>query len=106
MRHLADYDVTIDAAMISDVPGYTWGIVPALVQNGIKYLSMGPNHIHRIGRTLDEWGDRPFYWVSPSGQERLLCWMAGKAYSWFHGSRLGTLTRNSQPDPFWSTSKS
>lgn len=95
------YGVTIDAAMISDVPGYTWGIVPALTRSGIKYLSIGPNHIHRIGGTLDEWGDRPFYWVSPSGEERLLCWMAGKAYSWFHGSRVGTLSRDSKPDPFF-----
>ena len=51
--------------------------------------------------TLEQWGDRPFYWVSPSGDERLLCWMAGKAYSWFHGSRVGTLSRDSQHDPFF-----
>jgi alpha-mannosidase len=95
-----EYDLVIDSAMISDVPGYTWGIVPVMVQSGIKYLSIGPNHIHRIGRTLDAWGDRPFWWVSPSGQERLLCWMAGKAYSWFHDSRVGVLKRDSDPEPF------
>ncbi len=95
------YDLRIDAAMISDVPGYTWGTVPALVQSGIKYLSIGPNHVHRIGSTLEQWGDRPFYWVSPSGDERLLCWMAGKAYSWFHGSRVGTLTVDSPAEPFF-----
>lgn len=100
-RLSAELGVTVDAAMISDVPGYTWGIVPALVQNGIKYLSIGPNHVHRIGGTLEQWADRPFYWVSPSGQEKLLCWMAGKAYSWFHQGRLGTLTRNSPPEPFF-----
>ncbi len=86
-----DYNVPIEAAMISDVPGYTWGIVPALAQNGIKYFSIGPNHIHRIGRTLSEWGDRPFYWVSPSGQEKVLCWIAGHGYSWFHNGLLGKL---------------
>lgn len=96
------YDVPIDAAMISDVPGYTWGLVPALVDSGIKYLSMGPNHIHRIGLTLEQWGDRPFYWRSPAGDEKLLCWMAGKAYSWFHGSRVGTLSRDSKHDPFFA----
>ncbi len=100
-RLSAELGVTVDAAMISDVPGYTWGVVPALVQSGIKYLSIGPNHVHRIGGTLEQWADRPFYWVSPSGQEKLLCWMAGKAYSWFHQSRVGTLTRNSAPDPFF-----
>ncbi|MHB8863895.1 MAG: glycoside hydrolase family 38 N-terminal domain-containing protein, partial [Pirellulaceae bacterium] len=101
-RTAREYDVVIDAAMISDVPGYAWGTVPALVQSGIKYLSIGPNHVHRIGGTLEQWGDRPFYWVSPSGEERLLCWMAGKAYSWFHSSRVGTLARDSKPDPFFA----
>lgn len=76
--------VAVDSAMISDVPGYTWGIVPAMAHNGIRYFWCGTNHIHRIGRTIEVWGDRPFYWVSPSGQEKVLCWVAGKGYSWFH----------------------
>jgi len=75
--------VSVESAMISDVPGYTWGMVPVLAQNGIKYFSIGPNSGHRIGSTISAWGDRPFYWVSPSGQEKVLCWVAGKAYSWF-----------------------
>ncbi|NIA12682.1 MAG: hypothetical protein GWP08_01285 [Nitrospiraceae bacterium] len=78
----------IDTAMITDVPGYTWGLVPALAQSGVKYLSMGPNSGHRIGYTLTDWGDRPFYWASPSGEEKVLCWMAGKGYSWFHSGPL------------------
>jgi hypothetical protein len=77
------YGLTIESAMISDVPGYTWGIIPALAQSGIKYFSIGPNDGHRIGRTRRAWSDRPFYWKSPSGQDRVLCWMAGKGYSWF-----------------------
>lgn len=76
--------VRLESAMISDVPGYTWGVVPAMAHQGIRYLWCGTNHIHRIGRTIDVWGDRPFYWVSPSGQEKVLCWIAGKGYSWFH----------------------
>ncbi len=91
------YDLPLQAAMISDVPGYTWGLVPVMAQSGIKYLSIGPNHGHRIGRTLSEWGDRPYYWVSPSGQEKVLCWMAGKAYSWFHGGRMGTVSQVKPP---------
>lgn len=94
------YDLSIDAAMISDVPGYTWGIVPALAHGGIRYFSVGPNHIHRIGRTLTAWGDRPFYWVSPSGEERVLCWVAGHGYSWFHGGLLGNLSGANQAPIF------
>lgn len=88
-RRLAQqYDLTLDSAMISDVPGYTWGMVPALVQSGIKYFSIGPNSGHRIGYTIEAWGDRPFYWMSPSGTEKLLCWVAGKGYSFYHGDHL------------------
>jgi len=82
------FDVTIDTAMITDVPGYTWGIVPVLAQSGVKYFSIGPNRGHRIGYTLATWGDKPFYWLSPSGTERILCWVAGEGYSFFHSGRL------------------
>ena len=82
------YDVTIDTAMITDVPGYTWGIVPVLAKSGVKYFSVGPNRGHRIGYTLSTWGDKPFYWESPSGRDSILCWVAGEGYSFFHSGRL------------------
>jgi alpha-mannosidase len=81
-RYEREYGVTIDSAMQSDVPGYTWGLVPALAQAGVKYISVGPNSGHRIGHTY-EWADKPFYWVSPSGREKVLFWMCGKGYSMF-----------------------
>jgi alpha-mannosidase len=84
-------DVKIESAMISDVPGYTWGVVPVLASAGIKYLSSGPNHMSRIGRTLSETGDKPFYWVSPSGTKKVLCWVAGRAYSNFHRQTLAQM---------------
>jgi len=83
-RLAAQYDLTIDSAMISDVPGYTWGIVPALALSGVRFFSIGPNRGHRIGYTLSEWGDQPFYWISPSGKQRVLCWIHAEGYSWFH----------------------
>lgn len=76
--------VKIQSAIISDVPGYTWGIVQAYADNGIKYFSVGPNEFDRIGNTLSTWGDKPFYWKSPSGEKKILVWVAGKGYSWFH----------------------
>ncbi len=84
------YGLTIDSAMISEIPGYTWGLVPALAQSGVRYLSLGPNRAHRIGRTLAAWGDRPFCWRSPCGQHKVLCWMAGQGYSWFQGTARTT----------------
>jgi len=76
--------VPIDAAMITDVPGYTWGLIAAMGHNGVKYFSIGPNSGHRIGTIYEAWRDRPFWWVSPSGRHKVLCWIAGKGYSWFH----------------------
>jgi len=101
-RRLAQrYGVTIDSAMISDVPGYTWGIVPVLAQSGVKYFSIGPNGGTRIGYTLSEWADKPFYWVSPCGRHKVLCWIPSRGY-WrgFRGGRqlMAYLQRLKQSD--------
>jgi alpha-mannosidase len=76
--------VKLQSAMITDIPGWSWGIVPVLAKSGVKYLSLGTNSGDRIGSTIKDWGDRPFYWVSPSGEEKILCWIHEKAYSLFH----------------------
>ncbi len=73
-------DRPIRSAMITDVPGYTWGIVPALVHSGVKYFSVGPNGGARIGRTSMAWGDKPFWWIGPNGRDRVLVWMTGTGY--------------------------
>lgn len=74
----------VDAAMISDVPGYTWGTVTAMAQAGIKYFSVAPNYFDRIGDILVEWENKPFYWVGPSGKEKVLVWIPFKGYAWSH----------------------
>ena len=88
--------IPITTAITSDVPGFTWGVVPALASAGIRYLSSGPNyqpdlpgHGDRIGNLLLAWGDSAFYWMSPSGTDSVLVMVAGRGYSWFHGRRRG-----------------
>ena len=83
--------VNVEAAMISDVPGYTWGTVAALAHAGVKYFSVGPNYCDRIGRTLIAWQNKPFYWVSPSGKEKVLVWIHSMGYALGHiyRGRLG-----------------
>lgn len=97
-RLTRDYGLPVNSAMITDIPSYTWSLVPALAQSGVRYFSSGPNYMpnlpdggDRIGQALKIWGDRPFYWVSPSGAEKILFWMAGRGYSWFHGLNMGNL---------------
>ena len=90
----------VDSVMVTDIPGQSWSFVPALALAGVKYVSSGPNYMpslfdggDRIGWALKAWGDKPFYWVSPSGQEKVLFWMAGRGYSWFHGLNMGSLRK-------------
>jgi hypothetical protein len=88
---------TSPVAVHTDIPGLAWPAVAALAQAGVRFFSSGPNYMpnlkpdggDRIGSTLVEHGDRPFWWVSPSGRERLLMWVAGRGYSWFHGGYVG-----------------
>ncbi|HUI66099.1 MAG TPA: hypothetical protein VL126_14745 [Bacteroidota bacterium] len=98
-RHLhALFGCNVRTAMISDIPSYSATIITALARAGVRYLSSGPNYVpmlpdggDRIGWALKAWGDRPFYWVSPSAQDTVLFWMAGRGYSWFHGLNMGEL---------------
>jgi alpha-mannosidase len=85
----AQCGVRVDAAMISDVPGYTWGTVAAMAQAGIKYFSVAPNYFDRIGDILQQWEDKPFYWVSPSGKEKVLVWIPYRGYAFSNDMRDG-----------------
>jgi hypothetical protein len=76
--------VSITAAMTSDIPGQTWGTVTAMSQAGIKYFSTAPNYFDRIGDILVKWENKPFYWVSPSGKEKILVWVPLKGYALSH----------------------
>lgn len=66
--------VPVRSASICDVPGWTWGMVPIMAQAGVKYFAIGPNYRDRVG-TIHVWDNKPFYWKSQSGRERLLCWV-------------------------------
>lgn len=76
--------VPVEAAMISDVPGYTWGTVSAMAQAGIKYFSVAPNYFDRIGDILVQWENKPFYWVGPDGQSKVLVWIPFWGYAMSH----------------------
>ncbi len=76
--------VPVRSAMISDVPGYTWATVTAMGQAGIRYFSVAPNYFDRIGDILQQWENKPFYWVSPSGKEKVLVWIPWRGYAMSH----------------------
>jgi len=75
-----DYGLQIDSAMITDVPGNSWGLIGAMGNVGVKYFDMGPNADARIGAARRAWHDRPFYWIAPDGRGRVLTWLAPFGY--------------------------
>ena len=85
--------VPVDTAAICDVPGWTWGLTTMMGQAGIKYFMIGPNHSARIG-TIHQWDNRPFYWQSPSGRERVLCYVVDNYH--FLGDLEQNILRHSE----------
>lgn len=93
-----EYSLPIQTAMLTDVPGMSWSVVSSLAKRGIRYFSNGINYIEgmpgggdRIGQALTAHGDRPFWWLSPSGKDSILMWCAGKGYSSWHGTAQGAV---------------
>lgn len=76
--------VPIESAMISDVPGYTWSTVSAMAEAGVKYFSFAPNYFDRMGATMKEWQNRPFWWKAADGRHRVLCWCPSRGYALGH----------------------
>lgn len=63
--------VPLVSAMACDINGFSWGIVDALHEAGIKYLSTNIN-THHGGCPFGK-PNVPFYWESPTGK-RILVW--------------------------------
>lgn len=63
--------VPLNSAMACDINGFSWGMVDALHESGIKYLSTNIN-THHGGCPFGK-PNVPFYWESPTGN-RILVW--------------------------------
>ena len=93
------FHLPIESAMITDVPGVAWSTVTGFAKSGIKYFSDGPNYLgknnpyegDRVGYFVKAWGDKPVWWQSRSGQEKILFWTAGHGYSSWHGNAPGAI---------------
>jgi hypothetical protein len=93
------YGFSITTSMISDIPGVAWTTVTALAKSGVQFLTSGPNYVgrnnpylgDRVGHFVKTWGDRPAWWASPSGEEKILFWTAGQGYSGWHGMGPGAV---------------
>lgn len=55
-----------------DIPGISWGLIPVMAQEGVKYIMSWPNsdragNAHTLG--MD---GKPFWWVGPDGASKVL----------------------------------
>lgn len=69
--------VPIDVFQQFDIPGMTWGLIPVMVQEGVRYIISWPNsdrggHVHR------GLNGRPFWWLGPDGKSKVLFFQPGK----------------------------
>lgn len=86
------YQIEVTSAMHTDVPGAVTGVVDALAEAGVRYLSAAHNWAGRSVPYLTggERLGRPFRWRAPSGNE-LLVWFTdtphGMAY--MEGNTVG-----------------
>lgn len=92
------YDLPTTMAMQTDIPGMSWSMVDAYAAHGIRHLSQGPNYIpdlpdggDRIGSTLREQGDKPYWWKGTTGRDSILVWTAGQGYGGWHGFTAGAI---------------
>lgn len=60
-----------------DIPGITWGLIPVMVQEGIKYVISWPN-TDRGGNAHADLDGKPFWWVGPDGESKVLFLQPGK----------------------------
>jgi alpha-mannosidase len=58
-----------------DIPGISWGLIPVMAQQGVKYIMSWPNTT-RSGdsHVLDE---KPFWWVGPDKKSKILFFQPG-----------------------------
>ena len=67
--------VPIQTFQQMDIPGMSWGLVPVMAQQGVRYIMSWPNSCRAgYGRTLDE---KPFWWVGPDGKSKVLFFQPG-----------------------------
>src|SRR5205823_6031970 len=55
----------------------------------IRYFSAAPNFFDRIGHFMVEWQDKPFWWLSLSGKEKVLVWVPWTGCAMSHVMKVG-----------------
>jgi len=78
-----------DVMVQVDIPGMSWGIVPVMVNEGVKYIMMMPNSTRGNGEVTYTLNQKPFWWLGQDGKSKVLFFQPG---SYTEGLRKGITT--------------
>ena len=59
-----------------DIPGMSWGLIPVMAQEGVRYIISWPN-TDRAGNAHKNLDGKPFWWVGPDGKSKVLFFQPG-----------------------------
>ncbi len=66
----------MDVFQQMDIPGMSWGLVPVLAQEGVRYIMSWPN-TERAGNAHIGINQQPFWWLGPDGKSKVLFFQPG-----------------------------
>lgn len=84
----------MDVFQQMDIPGISWGLIPVLAQEGIRYIISWANS-DRAGNAHKEIDGKPFWWVGPDGKSKVLFFQPG-GYA-----NSGSMTKGRQTGRPW-----
>ncbi|SFD46257.1 Glycosyl hydrolases family 38 C-terminal domain-containing protein [Chitinophaga sp. CF118] len=102
-RIAKEHGIEVNTMFQGDVPGSSWGLSSQADITGIKYFLSAPNASDRIG-TADSWRDKPFYWSSPSGNQKLLFYQSSPysiGYA-LKGTKIPNFFTIEDPKPYFT----
>jgi Alpha-mannosidase len=102
-RLAKDHGMEVHTMFQGDVPGASWGLSSQADISGIRYFLSAPNASDRIG-SADTWRDHPFYWVSPSGKQKLLFYQSSPYSIGYKlkGSKIPNFFTIDEPKPYFT----
>nr|AUN37913.1 alpha-mannosidase [uncultured bacterium] len=75
IQHLSGKPIDVFQQM--DIPGISWGMVPVLHQQGVKYIMSWAN-TDRAGFSHEGLDRKPIWWLGPDGKSKVLFFQPGK----------------------------
>ncbi len=61
-----------DVMIQTDIPGMSWGVVPVMAQEGIRYIMMLPNTARGNEEKTYALNQKPFWWKGQDGKSKVL----------------------------------